>query len=37
MLGSHQESQAVLVFECNLEDHVPDVHLLRLIDRFVVD
>ena len=35
MLGPRQEFQAALFYEFNLEDHVPDDHLLRSIDRFV--
>ncbi len=35
MLGPRQEFQAALFCEFNLEDHVPDDHLLRSIDRFV--
>ncbi len=30
MLGPRQEFQAALFYEFNLEDHVPDDHLLRL-------
>ena len=30
-----QEAQAALFHEFSLEDHVPDDHLLRSIDRFV--
>ncbi len=35
MLGPRQEFQAALFYEFCLEDHVPDDHLLRSIDRFV--
>lgn len=35
MLGPRQEFQAALFYEFNLEDHVPDDHLLRSVDRFV--
>ena len=35
MMGSRQETQAALFYEFCLEDHVPDDHLLRSIDRFV--
>ncbi len=35
MLGPRQEFQAALFYEFNLEDHVPEGHLLRSIDRFV--
>lgn len=35
MLGPRQEFQAALFYEFNLEDHVPEDHLLRSIDRFV--
>ncbi len=35
MLGPRQEFQSALFYEFNLEDHVPDDHLLRSIDRFV--
>jgi len=35
MLGPKQEAQAALFYEFSLEDHVPQNHLLRLIDRFV--
>jgi transposase len=35
MLGPRQEAQAALFYECSLEDHVPQDHLLRSIDRFV--
>jgi len=34
MLGSKQETQAALFYEFSLEDHVPQDHLLRSIDRF---
>lgn len=35
MMGPRQESQAALFYEFCLEDHVPQDHLLRSIDRFV--
>jgi len=35
MLGPRQEAQAELFYEFSLEDHVPQDHLLRSIDRFV--
>ena len=35
MLGPKQEAQAALFYEFSLEDHVPQDHLLRAIDRFV--
>ncbi len=35
MLGPGQEAQAALFYEFSLEDHVPQDHLLRSIDRFV--
>jgi hypothetical protein len=35
MLGPRQEAQAALFYEFLLEDHVPQDHLLRSIDRFV--
>ena len=35
MLGPKQEAQAALFYEFSLEDHVPQDHLLRSIDRFV--
>ncbi len=35
MMGSKQEAQAALFYEFSLEDHVPQDHLLRSIDRFV--
>ena len=35
MMGPKQEAQAVLFYEFSLEDHVPQDHLLRSIDRFV--
>ena len=34
-MGPRQEVQAVLFYEFSLEDHVPQNHLLRSIDRFV--
>ena len=35
MMGPRQETQAALFYEFSLEDHVPQDHLLRSIDRFV--
>jgi hypothetical protein len=35
VLGPRQEAQAALFYEFSLEDHVPQDHLLLLIDRFV--
>ena len=35
MMGPKQEVQAALFYEFSLEDHVPQDHLLRSIDRFV--
>ncbi|MFD0916528.1 transposase [Pseudahrensia aquimaris] len=35
MMGKQSEVQAALFYEFNLEEHVPQNHLLRLIDRFV--
>ncbi|WP_300063657.1 IS1182 family transposase [uncultured Roseobacter sp.] len=35
MVGPRQEAQAALFYEFSLEDHVPQDHLLRSIDRFV--
>ena len=35
MLGPKQKAQAALFYEFSLEDHVPQDHLLRSIDRFV--
>ena len=35
MMGPRQEAQASLFYEFSLEDHVPQDHLLRSIDRFV--
>ena len=35
MMGPMQEAQAALFYEFSLEDHVPQGHLLRSIDRFV--
>ena len=35
MIGPKQEAWAVLFSEFSLEDHVPQDHLLRSIDRFV--
>ena len=35
MMGPKQETQAALFYEFCLEDHVPQNHMLRSIDRFV--
>ena len=35
MMGPRQEAQSALFYEFSLEDHVPQDHLLRSIDRFV--
>ncbi|MGB3554123.1 MAG: IS1182 family transposase, partial [Jannaschia sp.] len=35
MLGPKQEAQGALFYEVSIEDHVPQDHLLRSIDRFV--
>jgi len=35
MLGPRQKAQVVLFYEFSLEDHIPQNHLLRSIDRFV--
>lgn len=35
MMGPRQEAQAALFYEFSLEEHVPQDHLLRSIDRFV--
>jgi len=35
MLGPRQEAQAALFYEFSLEEHIPQDHLLRSIDRFV--
>ncbi len=35
MIGPKQEAQAALFYEFSLQDHVPQDHLLRSIDRFV--
>lgn len=35
MMELRQEAQAALFYEFSLEDHVPQNHLLRSIDRFV--
>ncbi|SPJ24344.1 hypothetical protein PAA8504_02172 [Palleronia abyssalis] len=35
MMGPRQEAQPALFHEFSLEDHVPQDHLLRSIDRFV--
>lgn len=34
-MGPRQDAQAALFYEFTLEDHVPQDHLLRSIDRFV--
>lgn len=34
-MGPRQEAQPVVFYECSLEDHHPQYHLLRSIDRFV--
>ena len=34
MMGPKQEAQAELFYEFSLEDHVPQIHLLRSIDVF---
>jgi len=35
MMGPKQEAQGTLFYEFSLDDHVPQDHLLRSIDRFV--
>lgn len=35
MMGARQGTQAALFYDFSLEDHVPQDHLLRSIDRFV--
>lgn len=35
MMGPRQEAQAALFYEFSLENHVPQDHLLRSVDRFV--
>ena len=35
MLGPKQEAQSELFYELSIDDHVPQDHLLRSIDRFV--
>lgn len=35
MMGPKQEAQGVLFYEFSIDDHVPQNHLLRSIDRFV--
>ena len=35
MMGARQQAQGALFYEFSLEDHVPEEHLLRRIDRFV--
>ena len=34
MMGPRQDAQAVLFYDFSLEDHIPQDHLLRSIDRF---
>ena len=36
MLGPKQEAQGAFFYEFSIEDHVPQEHFLRSIDRFVV-
>ena len=36
MLGPKQEAQGALFYEFSIDDHVPQDHLLRSIDRFVI-
>ena len=35
MMGPIQEAQSALFYEFSIDDHVPQDHLLRSIDRFV--
>lgn len=35
MMGPRQEAQGSLFYEFSIEDHVPQDHLLRGMDRFV--
>jgi transposase len=35
MMGPKQEAQSALFYDFSIEGHVPDDHMLRLIDRFV--
>lgn len=35
MMGPRQEAQGALFYEFSIEDHVPQDHILRGIDRFV--
>ncbi len=35
MMGPRQEAQGALFYEFSIEDHVPQDHMLRAIDRFV--
>jgi len=35
MMGPRQVAQGALFYEFSIEDHVPDDHLLRQLDRFV--
>ncbi|ABD56131.1 ISPsy22 transposase truncated [Jannaschia sp. CCS1] len=35
ILGPRQEAQPALFYEFSLDDHVPQDHLLRSVDRFV--
>ena len=34
-MGSKQEAQEALFYEFSVQDHVPQDHLLRSIDRFL--
>ncbi len=36
MMGPRQVAQGALFYEFSIEDHVPEDHLLRKIDRFLV-
>ena len=35
MMGPRQEAQGALFYEFSIENHVPQDHMLRAIDRFV--
>ncbi|SDZ62102.1 Transposase [Jannaschia faecimaris] len=35
MMGPQQEAQGALFYEFSIEEHVPDDHMLRSVDRFV--
>lgn len=35
MMGSQRSAQRAFLYEFSLEDHVPQDHLIRAIDRFV--